>query len=87
MVNLDVLRKDMAELLETDKLITAVEIRADSIDEALADASVQFDTKVSNLEYEILERGFDGFMGIAKKPWLLKVYQNPDTIVAAAKKK
>lgn len=87
MVNLEVLRKDMAALLETDKLITAVEIRADSIDEALADASVQFDTKVTNLEYEILERGFDGFMGLAKKPWLLKVYQNPDTIVSAAKKK
>ena len=87
MVNLDVLRKDMAEHLEIDKLVTAVEIRADSIDEALADASVQFDTKVANLEYEILERGFDGFMGIAKKPWLLRVYQNPDTIADSAKRR
>ena len=46
----------------------------------LADAAVQFDTRVVNLEYEVVERGFDGFKRKEKKPWFLKVYQNPDTI-------
>ena len=80
MVTLETIRKDMVGLLSKDKDINFIEVRADSLDEALADAAVQFDTRVVNLEYEVVERGFDGFMGIAKKPWLLKVYQNPDTI-------
>ena len=80
MVTLDAIRKDMAGFLEKDKEIHFIEVRADTLDEALADAAVQFDTRVANLEYEVLERGFDGFMGIAKKPWFLKIYQNPDTV-------
>ena len=80
MVTLETIRKDMVGLLSKDKDIHFIEVRADTLDEALADAAVQFDTRVVNLEYVVVERGFDGFMGIAKKPWLLKVYQNPDTI-------
>ena len=86
MVTLENLRKDMEDLYERDSTINAVEIRADSLDEALADASVQFNTKVSNLEYEILEKGFNGVLGLAKKPWLIKVYQNPETLVVKKKK-
>ncbi|MBQ0051584.1 MAG: DUF342 domain-containing protein [Treponema sp.] len=84
MVTLDAIRKDMAELLERDKEIHSVEVRADTLDEALADAAVQFDTRVVNLEYEVVERGFEGFMGIAKRPWTIKVYQNPETIKKSA---
>lgn len=80
MVTLDSIRKDMAQMHERDKDIVSVEVRADSLDEALADAAVQFNTKVSNLEYEVLEKGFDGFLGIAKKPWAIRVYQNPETV-------
>lgn len=80
MVTLDSIRKDMAQMHERDKDITSVEVRADTLDEALADAAVQFNTKVSNLEYEVIEKGFDGFMGIAKKPWEIRVYQNPETV-------
>ena len=84
MVTLDSIRKDMAQMHERDSDISSVEVRADSLDEALADAAVQFNTKVNNLEYEVLEKGFDGFLGIAKKPWAIRVYQNPDTIKKSA---
>ncbi len=84
MVTLDSIRKDMAKMHERDKDISSVEVRADSLDEALADAAVQFNTKVNNLEYEVLEKGFDGFLGIAKKPWAIRVYQNPDTVKKSA---
>lgn len=80
MVTLDSIRKDMAEMHERDKDIMNIEVRADSLDEALADAAVQFNTRVNNLEYEVLEKGFNGFLGVAKKPWLIRVYQNPDSI-------
>ena len=80
MITLDTIRKDLAGFLEKDKEIKFIEVRADTLDEALADAAVQFDTRVANLEYEVIERGFDGFLGIAKKPWYIKIYQNPDVV-------
>lgn len=80
MVTLDKIREDMAELLKVDSALHTVEVNADSMDEALSDAAVQLDTKPSNLEYEILEKGSDGFMGIGKKPWRVRIYQNPATI-------
>ncbi len=84
MVTLDTIRKDMEAQLQTDKELHSVEVHADTLDEALADAAVQLDTRVANLEYEIVDKGFEGFMGLSKKPWTIKVYQNAD---AVAKKK
>ena len=84
MVGLEVIQKDMAALLEQDKSLNAIEVNADSLDEALADAATQLDTRVVNLEYEVLEKGSDGFLGLAKKPWKLRIYQNAASL---AKKK
>ena len=84
MVGLDVIRKDMEALLAEDKSLNAIEVNADSLDEALADAATQLDARVVNLEYEVLERGSDGFLGLAKKPWKLRIYQNAASL---AKKK
>lgn len=84
MVTLDKIREDMAEMLKIDSALHTVEVNADSMDEALSDAAVQLDTKPSNLEYEILEKGSDGFMGIGKKPWKVRIYQNPATIKVSA---
>ena len=66
MVGLDVIREEMRKRLEQDKELHMVEVHADTIDEALQDASVQLDTKISNLQYEIVERGSDGFLGMGK---------------------
>jgi hypothetical protein len=85
MVNLDRLRLDMEKRLAKDREIHTVEVMADTLDECLADAAVQLETKVSNLEYEVIEKGFSGIMGLAKKPWKVRVYENPD--VAELKKK
>lgn len=84
MVTLETIRKDMEAQLEIDKTIQSVEVNADTIDEALADAAVQLDSRVVFLEYEIIEKGSDGFLGLAKKPWKLRVYQSAEGI---AKKK
>ncbi|MCR5319162.1 MAG: FapA family protein [Treponema sp.] len=77
MVTLDKLRLEMESQLEVDKEIHSVEVRADTIEECLADASVQLETKIANLEYEVLEKGFQGIAGLAKKPWKLLIYENP----------
>ncbi|MCK9171012.1 MAG: FapA family protein [Treponema sp.] len=80
MVSLENIREDMKLFLDRDNKMHNVDVNADSVDEALADASVQLDTKTANLEYEVVEKGSDGFLGIGKKPWKLRIYQNPTTL-------
>ena len=79
MVTLDKIRSDMKERFMIDKELHMVDVRADTIDEALSDAAVQLDTKISNLQYEVVERGSDGFLSIGKKPWHLKIYQDQNS--------
>ena len=80
MVGLDVIREEMRKRLELDKELHSVIVHADTIDEALQDAAVQLDSTLSNLQYEVIEKGSDGFMGMGKKPWKLRIYQDPSTI-------
>ena len=80
MVTLEKIRKDMKDFLAVDKQLQFVEVMADSIGEALEDASVQLDVKPSTLQYEIVEKGSEGFMGLGKKPWKLKIYPDPASI-------
>ena len=80
MVTLDTIRVEMKKRLQMDSLLHCVEVHADTIDETLADAAVQLETVVTNLQYEIVEKGSDGFLGMGKKPWKLKIYQDPATI-------
>ena len=70
MVTLESIREEMKKRLELDNQLHSVEVYADTIDEALADASVQLDTKVANLQYEIIEKGSDGILGLGKKHWI-----------------
>lgn len=85
MVTLEKIRSDLEAQLESDQEIKFVEVRSDTIEEALADAAVQLDTKLSNLEYEVLEQGFQGFLGLMKKPWQLRIYINPNSVKKATK--
>ena len=66
MVTLDKLRIDMEKQLAFDKDIHTVEVRADTLDECLDDAAVQLDSKKNNLEYEVIERGSQGVIGLMK---------------------
>ncbi len=87
MITLEKIREDMIELQKADQSLRSVEVHADTLDEALADAAVQLNTKIVNLEYEVREKGFEGFFGIAKKPWTIIVYQNAETAAKIAKAK
>ena len=77
MVDLEKIREEMNKQYSIDKEIHSVEVHADTIDEALADAAVQLNSKVSDLQYEVIEKGSDGFLGLGKKPWTLSIYQDP----------
>ncbi|MCM1321108.1 MAG: FapA family protein [Bacteroides sp.] len=84
MVTLEMIRKDMEKRLQEDKNLRYVDIHADTLEDALADAAVQLETTVARLEYEVLEKGTAGFIGFLKKPWTLRIYEN--AALAAEKK-
>ena len=62
MITLEDIRNELQKKLQLDQLLRSVEVHADTLDEALADAAVQLQTRVQFLEYEVIERGSDGFM-------------------------
>ena len=80
MVTIEKIREDMKKELEKDSDLHSVEVRADTLEEALADAGVQLDSNVKNLEYEVQEKGSAGMFGLAKKPWKIKVYMTAEAI-------
>lgn len=84
MITIEKIREDMKEQHEIDSELHDVEVNAPTIEEALNDASLQLDVKTTSLEYEILEKGSEGFLGIGRRPWKLKIYQDPKTIVRKA---
>lgn len=86
MITLEDIRTELEKKLQIDQLLRSVEVRADTLDEALADAAIQLQTRVALLEYEVVERGSDGFMGLAKKPWLITAYESAEAIVARENK-
>ena len=85
MVTLDVIRKDMEAQLLIDKELHSVDVNADSLEEALADAAIQLDQRSSNLQYEVVEKGSKGFMGISKRPWKIRVYQTAESVAKMKK--
>ena len=85
MVRLDRIREDMKERFEIDQDIRDVEVNADTIEDALDDAAVQLDAKAAHLEYEVIERGSPGFMGIGKKAWKLRIYPNAEAVAKTKK--
>ena len=66
MISLEQIRTEMQNRLSIDKDLHHVEVNAPTIDEALADAAVQLAIKAEMLEYEVIEKGRDGFLGIGK---------------------
>ena len=75
-IGLDAVRELMRRYLDEDGDKRSVEAEGNSLEDALKNASVQLDCPVSSLEYEVLEKGGTGFMGIVKKPWKINVYES-----------
>lgn len=50
-----------------------IEISAKTVDDALTEASVQLGTTSDNIEYEVIEKGSSGFLGIGSKNAVIKV--------------
>lgn len=75
MVGLEQIREVMAQHLEDDKTRFFVEVTANTLDEALADAAIQLGISIRNIDYEILQRGNSSFFSLQKKNWFIRAYE------------
>ncbi len=87
MVTLEQLRSELEKVLVNDQNLQFVEVRAETLDAAIADAALQLDAKVSNIEYEVIEPGSNGILGLMKKPWVIRAFENAAVVQQKKKNK
>ena len=75
MIDFAQLQKIMKQHLEHDRKIRVVDASGATVEEAVAEAAALLDVPVSHIEYEIIERGFPGFLGTGKKDWHIRAYE------------
>jgi len=75
MVDFAQLQEILAERLEQDRAVQSIDVSGPTLEAALADAAALLDTSIRHLEYEIVERGSPGMLGMGKKEWHIQVYQ------------
>ena len=49
-----------------------IEVSAKNVDDAITEASIQLGTTSDNIEYEVVEKGSTGFLGIGSKNAVIK---------------
>ncbi len=75
MVQLSELREFMRKQAEEDRSRRTVQVSGSTIDEALEQASIELNIPLSRIEYEVLEKPAQGFLGYGKKECLLIAYE------------
>ena len=82
-VTLEQIREYMRLQSEEDKKNRAIAVQANSVPEALQKASIELGIPVRSLEYEILEKGASGTLGMGRKLWKLNVYERSKEVKAS----
>lgn len=73
MVTIEQLRKYMSRMAEEDRQKKTLQLTGYNLEDTLKEASLELGLPVSQLEYEVLEKGSKGFAGLRKKKWILIV--------------
>jgi len=74
MITLESIREYMRDQLEVDRTMQAVKARGASVEEALENAALELGIPVKRLEYEIVEPGSKGMLGVGRKDWTILAY-------------
>ncbi len=65
----------MKERLERDRAVRIVDAEGPTLEDAVAEAATMLGVPVKRMEYEILEKGSEGFFGTGKKDWKIRAYE------------
>ena len=75
MVDFVQLQQSIKERLERDRAIHIIEAEGATLEDAVAEASTLLNLPIRRIEYEIMVRGFSGFLGTGSKKWKIKAYE------------
>ncbi|MDA3957841.1 FapA family protein [Oceanispirochaeta sp.] len=84
MIGQDQFQDILRSLSERDKERHSVEVSGNTIEEALGQAAIELGVPVRRLEYELLEMGKRGFLGIGKKDFSIMAYEVESKIARTA---
>ena len=55
-----------------------IRVSAKTVEDAIIEASIQLETSSDNIEYEIVDKGSAGFLGIGRKPAVINARKKPE---------
>ena len=55
-----------------------IEVSAKTVDDAITESLVKLGTTSDKIEYEVIEKGSSGFLGIGSRPAVIKVRKKSD---------
>jgi len=74
MITLESIREYMKDQLDADRSRQAVKVSGTSINEAIENAAIELGLAVKRLQYEIVEHGSKGMLGVGRKDWVILAY-------------
>ena len=80
MLTLDEFRSFLKDQLQKDQQKKSIQVSGATVEEALNEAAVELGLPVSRLEYEVLDPGKKGFMGVKQRNCLLVVYPSEKVV-------
>ena len=79
MPNISSIREFMREKAKTDRNLRSVRAFGATLEEALLQASIELGVPIRKIEYEMVEKGSRGYLGIGKKDVVLVAYEISDS--------
>lgn len=75
MVTLEQLKDYMRQRAEEDRAIKSVTVSAPTLEEALGSAGVELGLPLARIEYDIVQKGTGGLLGMGRKAWTILAYE------------
>ncbi len=82
MVTLEQLKDFMRQKAEEDRNIRSVSVTGTSLGEALASAALELAIPVKRVEFDIIQKGSPGVLGMGRKPWTILAYEGAGKVKA-----
>jgi len=74
-VTLEQLKDYMRQRAEEDRTIRSVTVSAPSLEEALSSAAVELGVPNSRVEFDVVQKGTAGILGVGRKTWTILAYE------------
>ncbi|MDR0909763.1 MAG: Jag N-terminal domain-containing protein, partial [Spirochaetaceae bacterium] len=81
MVDFIRLQETIKHKLDADRSIKNIEATAPTLKEAVTQAAALLNIPISKMEYQVSEKGANGFLGFGRKAWTIRAYPSQNILV------